>query len=83
MPRQSKQASYAANLRGTPLGTAVYQPLQMQPETKFGRVGDVAFFDEEGKYEWITNAFDREVHLHTPFLFSIFLSFLPLSVRVG
>ena len=61
MPPQSKQSSYSANLRGTPLGIALYQPLQLQPETQVGRVGDIAFFDEDGRYEWITNAFDRDV----------------------
>jgi hypothetical protein len=61
MRPQSKQKSYAANLRGTPLGVAVYQPIPLQNETKVGRVGDIAFFDEDGKYEWIANAFDIEV----------------------
>ena len=61
MPPQSKQTSYVANLRGTPLGLAVYQPLPLQQETKVGRVGDIAFFDDDGKYEWITNAFDTKV----------------------
>ena len=61
MPPQSKQTSYAANLRRTQLGLAVYQPLPLQQETKVGRVGDIAFFDEDGSYEWITNAFDTKV----------------------
>ena len=66
-PRPSKQATYAINLKGTPMGTAVYQPIQLHPESKVGRVGDIAFFDEEGRYEWITNAFDTKVtHFVTP-----------------
>ena len=61
MPSQSKQTSYAANLRGTSLGLAVYQPLPLQQDTKVGRVGDIAFFDEDGEYEWVTNAFETTV----------------------
>jgi len=26
-----------------------------------GKVGDVAFFTKEGKYQWLANAFDHEV----------------------
>ena len=60
---RSKQAAYATDLRGTPLGLAVYQPLPLQQEEKVGRVGDIAFFDEDGKYQWIANAFDIKVLL--------------------
>lgn len=60
MPRTtSKQEGFAANLGGTALGTAVYQPVKMRD--KSGRVGDIAFFDNVGKYVWIRNAFDTPV----------------------
>ena len=60
MPRKrSKQEAFAADLSGTPLGTAVYHPITMRE--KFGRVGDIAFFDSVGKYQWLANAFDTDV----------------------
>lgn len=60
MPRTtSKQEGFAANLGGTALGTAVYQPIKMRD--KSGRVGDVAFFNKVGKYVWLRNAFDTLV----------------------
>ena len=60
MPRPaSKQEAFAANLGGTALGTAVYQPVKMRD--KSGRVGDIAFFNNVGKYVWLRNAFDTPV----------------------
>lgn len=53
-----KQEDYAKNLKCS-LGTAVYLPLPLRPHS--GRVGDVAFFHSDGRYEWIRNAFDTEV----------------------
>jgi len=60
MPRTSTQEKFADNLGGTPLGTAVYHPIELKRSS--GRVGDIAFFDENGKYQWIRNAFDSEVY---------------------
>jgi hypothetical protein len=59
MPFGSRQEKFASNLDRTPLGTAVYHPVEL--EMLSGRVGDIAFFDEKGKYQWIRNAFDEEV----------------------
>lgn len=41
---------YAKDLAGTPVGTAVYHPIEMRAFS--ARVGDIAFFDENGKYQW-------------------------------
>lgn len=57
----NKQASYARNLSGTPLGIALYDPVELS--SKSGRVGDIAFFDDTGRYRWIRNAFDVAVTL--------------------
>jgi hypothetical protein len=57
-----KQEAYASNLNGFGRGTAVYRP-EVEPEQS-GRVGDVAFFDLEGRYQWIRNAFDTGVFIH-------------------
>jgi hypothetical protein len=59
MSSGSTQAAFSANLAGTPLGTAVYHPVPFNQRS--GRVGDIAFFDENGGYKWIRNAFDDEV----------------------
>jgi hypothetical protein len=62
MPRRpSKQEVFAQNLGGTPLGVAVYHPIPLKGNS--GRVGDVAFFNGDGGYEWIANAFDTDVRL--------------------
>jgi len=55
-----KQEAYAANLKGDPMGMAVYQPIQLRREIPVGRVGDIAFFDNEGGYIWVSNAFCSE-----------------------
>ena len=57
----SRQEVYAINLGGTPFGLPVYEPIPFRDGIKVGRVGDIAFFDQEGGYQWVTNAFDREV----------------------
>lgn len=57
----NKQVSYARNLGGTPLGIATYQPVKLG--TLYGRVGDIAFFDDTGRYRWIRNVFDVTVML--------------------
>lgn len=51
----SKQDAFNANLQSIQLGIAVYGPIEMRQYS--GRVGDVGFFDREGKYRWIGNAF--------------------------
>jgi len=53
------QHEYAANLTGGLLGVAVYHPVAFRAET--GRVGDIAFFDELGIYQWLGNAFTDKV----------------------
>jgi hypothetical protein len=57
--QRSTQEKYAENLGSTVLGTAVYRPVELE-ETS-GRVGDIAFFDRNGKYQWIRNGFDPVV----------------------
>ena len=59
MPRLSTQECFAANLKGINHGTAIYRPFQMNDHS--GKVGDVAFLDREGTYQWIRNAFHSEV----------------------
>ena len=59
MPKRATQEKYAENLRHTDLGLAVYHPIEFRQRS--GRVGDIGFFDENGKYQWIRNAFDAEV----------------------
>jgi hypothetical protein len=65
----NKQASYARNLGGTPLGIAVYDPVELCSNS--GRVGDIAFFDDTGRYRWIRNAFDSVVNLGLSYLLTI------------
>ena len=64
MPRacnHSRQDAYAANLSlSNALGTAVLNPVPLRP--KSGRVGDIAFFNRDGSFEWIRNAFHSEVY---------------------
>ena len=55
------QASYAANLQNQGRGLAVYRPFSIEPHSN--RVGDVAFFDSEGIYRWLQNAFHSDVSL--------------------
>jgi hypothetical protein len=57
--RASTQEKYATNLSSVALGTALYRPVQFKALS--GRVGDIAFIDKEGIYQWIANAFDNEV----------------------
>ena len=42
-------------------GVALYEPKVFRPEVWEGRVGDVAYFDEAGDYQWLCNAFHSEV----------------------
>ena len=55
----SHQESYAKDLEGTALGVPVYYPIELGDHT--GRVGDIAYFDQTGRYRWIRNAFHVEV----------------------
>jgi hypothetical protein len=54
----SKQQAYASNLQPG-LGEAMYHPVPFQAVS--GRVGDIAFINKDGGYEWIRNAFDADV----------------------
>ena len=54
----SKQEGFARNLSGTGFGTALYHPIEL--EDKEG-VGDVGFWDGDGQWIAICNAFDLEV----------------------
>ena len=58
MPK-STQEKYATNLWTTSLGTAIYHPIELEENS--GKVGDIAFFDENGKYQWVRNTFDSRV----------------------
>lgn len=61
MPRcgtLSRQSTYAANL-SCELGLAIYSPIALR--SKSGRVGDIGFFQHDGSYEWIRNAFHSPV----------------------
>jgi hypothetical protein len=63
IPVRPKQERYAKNLAGTPMGMALYHPILMREREG---VGDVGFFDEDGKWIAICNAFDTGVHMiHT------------------
>ena len=57
----SRQEVYALNLGGTPLGLPIYEPIPFRDGINVGRVGDIAFFDQEGGYQWVANAFDKDV----------------------
>lgn len=60
---RSKQETFAKNLAGTPLGTAIYHPILWQEK---GSVGDIGFFDRDGKWITVCNAFDPEVRAIPP-----------------
>jgi hypothetical protein len=55
---RSKQEAFAKNLAGTPLGTAIYHPI---PWREKEGVGDIGFFDGDGKWIAVCNAFDAKV----------------------
>ena len=76
MPQSSTQEAYAYNLKGKPLGTAIYRPVLLLNHSR--RVGDIGFFDREGRYKCIRNAFDVEVDhiLH-------FLKMSLLTLNIG
>lgn len=57
----SKQDRFAENLKGDPMGIALYHPLPLkQGICDEGNVGDVAFFKNDGRYQWVSNAFCSE-----------------------
>jgi hypothetical protein len=59
MPRSpTTHEVYAENLKDGP-GMAVYRPVQLR--THSGRVCDIGFFHNDGRYEWVRNAFYSEV----------------------
>lgn len=58
MSRQSKQDAFADNLRNG-LGEAFYHPVPFRASS--GRVGDIAYLNQDGRYEWIRNVFDSDV----------------------
>ena len=53
------QEKYAKNLESQCRGLAVYRPAAMQAHSH--RVGDIAFFDSQGLYRWVQNAFNSYV----------------------
>jgi hypothetical protein len=59
MANQTTQERYASNLSSVALGTALYRPVEFR--THSGRVGDIAFVDKMGIFQWIANAFHTEV----------------------
>jgi hypothetical protein len=59
MPRPSIQERYAKDMKEVHSGVAVYHPIKFDDHS--GRVGDVAFFNHEGTYRWLRNAFHSEV----------------------
>jgi hypothetical protein len=63
--KRSNQEEFAENLNGHCRGgIALYHPLEYRPGSKINCVGDIAFFDSQGNYNWIHNAFDSLVLLH-------------------
>jgi hypothetical protein len=56
-----KQIQFAANLNGTSMGMALYEPILYREGMHFGSTGDVAYFDSNGDYKWVCNAFASEV----------------------
>ena len=59
MPRPSVQERFARNLEGVCPGVAIYHPIKFDEHS--GRVGDVAFFEQDGTYRVLRNAFHSEV----------------------
>jgi hypothetical protein len=61
MPVQiSDQEGFAKNLQSQSRGgIAVYHPLEFLEHS--GRIGDIAFFNSQGKYIWVHNAFHTQV----------------------
>ena len=59
MTHTSTQAAYAANLENQGRGLALYRPFSIRPHSQ--RVGDIAFFRKDGTYQWVQNAFNKEV----------------------
>ena len=43
------------------MGMAIREPIPFREGLHVGRVGDVGFFDCEGEYQWVCNAFDTAV----------------------
>jgi hypothetical protein len=60
VPGRSRQQAFAANLsKNFSGGTAIYKPIPKASHS--GLVGDIGFFNDQGKYEWLHNAFFEEV----------------------
>jgi hypothetical protein len=58
MTSRSKQDIFAENLKGDPMGMALFYPLPLRPGIRDGgNVGDIAFFNNDGHYLWVSNAF--------------------------
>jgi hypothetical protein len=54
----SKQGRFAKNLSGTDWGTALYHPIPFREKEA---VGDIGFWDAEGQWTAVCNAFDSQV----------------------
>jgi hypothetical protein len=64
MALRSTQVAYAANLQSQGRGLPIYRPFPFAKETFMYRAGDVGFFDQDGQYQWVLNAFNRDVLRH-------------------
>lgn len=60
IPIRTKQEDFAKNLAGTPWGMALYHPILLREREG---VGDIGFFNEDGKWIVVCNAFDSAVCL--------------------
>ena len=49
------------------IGNAMYKPIKR--DTHYGLVGNVAFFNDDGDYKWLRNAFYPGVYTNTPIVF--------------
>ena len=74
----AKQTAYSANLEREGLGMALYHPLPFLENENEKRIGDIAYFDAQGIYKWIANAWDAKV-IHLRYGESEFVAF----ARVG
>jgi len=61
MANTSFQEAYSTNLSPHGKDLPIYNPLK--PRELSYTVGDIAYFTENGKYNWVANAFDTQVGL--------------------
>ena len=63
----SRQDAFAKNLSRSFHGIAVYKPIEKGLHS--GRIGDIGFFNDQGKYRWVHNAFFSEVSLYEYYIY--------------